>query len=57
MNIYITVWDSDAMSEDNLPLQFDMVDEYSIDFTDAPGSSSRVIVANGLRTVEPTRYV
>lgn len=52
----ITIRDNDS-SNDQLPLQFDTVDNYSIDFTDAPGSSPRILIAEGRRAFQKTRCV
>ena len=52
VNIYITIWDYDA---ENKFLKYDMVDEFSYDFTDLPGTSGKNLIISGIRPVEKSK--
>lgn len=52
VNIYITIWDFDP---ENQFLKYDMVDEFSYDFTDLPGTSGKNLIISGIRPVEKSK--
>ena len=47
LNVYITVWDDDP--GEKLKVPYDLVDEFSFNFTDAPGAQPLVRVFDGVR--------
>lgn len=52
VNIYITIWDFDP---ENQGLKYDMVDEFSYDFTELPGTTAKNLVINGIRPVAKSK--
>jgi len=55
VNVFITVWDQD---QDRATFeQFDMVDEFSFDVMDTPGSQSSKRTEMGTRIYNSTMYV
>lgn len=46
VHIYITIWDFDA---ENQFLKYDMVDEFSYNFTALPGTTAQNMIISGIR--------
>lgn len=51
MSVAITVWDEDP---DNEFVPFDMVDEFYVDYTEAPGKALTPVVKYGSRKSNPS---
>ena len=52
MNLQITLWDEDQHSSSN-----DIIDEYTYDLINTPGSEHTVVTMEGTRNGETSRYV